>query len=91
VPISANRWMSRGQLGGPLLPYSRISRPDPLLFLSSCSSVVITRLSGPRNLGLNQRKSKQLRVLDMRFVGPLLDLTVSEQQRNSDTAEDPEL
>jgi hypothetical protein len=30
-----------------LLPYSRISIPEPLLFLSSSSSVVPTRLSGP--------------------------------------------
>jgi hypothetical protein len=30
-------------------PYSRISRPDPLFFLPSCSSVVLTRLSGPRS------------------------------------------
>jgi hypothetical protein len=32
----------------PLRPYSRISRPETLLFLSSSSSVVLTRLSGPR-------------------------------------------
>jgi hypothetical protein len=31
----------------PLWSYSRISRPEPLLFLSSSSSVVLTRLSGP--------------------------------------------
>jgi hypothetical protein len=29
-------------------PYSRISRQEPLLFLPSSSSVVLTRLSGPR-------------------------------------------
>jgi hypothetical protein len=30
-----------------LRPYSRFSRPEPLLFLSSSSSIVLTRLSGP--------------------------------------------
>jgi hypothetical protein len=29
--------------------YSRLSRPEPLLFLPSSSSVVLTRLSGPRS------------------------------------------
>jgi hypothetical protein len=33
----------------PLWPYSSLSRPEPLLFLSSSSSVVLTRLSGPRS------------------------------------------
>jgi hypothetical protein len=32
-----------------LWSYSQISRPEPLLFLSSSSSVVLTRLSGPRS------------------------------------------
>jgi hypothetical protein len=41
--------MSRGQRDGSLQPYSRISRPEPLLFLSSSSSIVLTRLSGPQN------------------------------------------
>jgi hypothetical protein len=39
----------RGQRDGSLLPYSRFSRPEPLLFLSSRSSVVLTRPSGPRS------------------------------------------
>jgi hypothetical protein len=30
-------------------PYSRLSRPEPLLFFPSSSSVVPTRLSGPRS------------------------------------------
>jgi hypothetical protein len=34
---------------GSLRPYSLISRPEPLLFLPSSSSVVLTRLSGPRS------------------------------------------
>jgi hypothetical protein len=39
--------LSLGQLGGYLRPYSRLYRPEPLLFLSSSSSVVLMRLSGP--------------------------------------------
>jgi hypothetical protein len=39
--------MPRGQLDGSLRPYLRLSRPDPLLFLSSSSSIVLTKLSGP--------------------------------------------
>jgi hypothetical protein len=33
----------------PLRPYSRFSRPEPLLFLPSSSSFVLTRLSGPHS------------------------------------------
>jgi hypothetical protein len=40
---------ARGQRDGSLRPYSRFSRQEPLLFLSSSSSVVLTRLSGPRS------------------------------------------
>jgi hypothetical protein len=40
--------VSRGQRGGSLRPYSRLSRPEPLFFLPSSSSVVLTGLSGPR-------------------------------------------
>jgi hypothetical protein len=39
----------RGQRDGSLRPYSRISRPEPLLFLPSSCSVVVTGLSGPRS------------------------------------------
>jgi hypothetical protein len=38
--------VARGQRGGSKRPYSRFSRPKPLLFLPSSSSVVLTRLSG---------------------------------------------
>jgi hypothetical protein len=38
--------MPRGQGDGSLRPYSRHSRPEPLLFLRSNSLVVLTRLSG---------------------------------------------
>jgi hypothetical protein len=46
--VSAN-FLARGQRDGFLRPYSRFSRPEPLFFLSSSSSVVLTRLSGPRS------------------------------------------
>jgi hypothetical protein len=36
----------RGQRDGSLRPYSRLSRPEPLLLLPSSSSIVLTRLSG---------------------------------------------
>jgi hypothetical protein len=39
----------RGQREESLLRYSRLSIPEPLLFLSSSSSAVLTRLSGPRS------------------------------------------
>jgi hypothetical protein len=43
-------WMVlRGQHDGSLRLYSQISRPELLLFLSSSSSIVLTRLSGPRS------------------------------------------
>jgi hypothetical protein len=41
--------VQRGQRDGSLRPYSRLSRPEPLLFLSSSFSIVFTRLSGPRS------------------------------------------
>jgi hypothetical protein len=37
--------MPRGQRDGSLRQYSRLSRPEPLLFLPSISSIVLTRLS----------------------------------------------
>jgi hypothetical protein len=39
----------RGQRHRSLRPYSRFSRPEPLLFLSNSFSTVLTRLSGPRS------------------------------------------
>jgi hypothetical protein len=41
--------VTRGQRDGSLRPYSRLSRPEPLLFHPSSTSVVLTRLSGPRS------------------------------------------
>jgi hypothetical protein len=39
--------VSRGECNRSPRLYSRFSRPEPLLFLPSSSSVVFTRLSGP--------------------------------------------
>jgi hypothetical protein len=47
--------VSRGQRDGSLRAYSRFSRPEPLLFLSSSSSVVLTRQSGPRSRPTTQK------------------------------------
>jgi hypothetical protein len=41
--------MFRGHRNGSPLLYSRLSRPKPLLFLSSSSSIVPMRLGGPRS------------------------------------------
>jgi hypothetical protein len=41
--------LPRCQRDGSLRPYSRISRLEPLLFISSGSSIVHTRRSGPRS------------------------------------------
>jgi hypothetical protein len=49
--------MPRRQRDGSLWPDFRLSRPDPLLFLSSSSSIVLTRLSGARSDPLLLRKS----------------------------------
>jgi hypothetical protein len=49
VPTFEDRGVPRCQRDGSLRRYSRISRPKPLLFLPSSSSIVLTRLSGPRS------------------------------------------
>jgi hypothetical protein len=46
----------RGQRDGSLWQYSRISRPEPLFFLSSSSSIVLRRLSGPRSRPTTSQK-----------------------------------
>jgi hypothetical protein len=48
--------VSRIERAGHLHLYSRLSRPEPLLFLSSSSSVVLTRLSGPRSRSTASQK-----------------------------------
>jgi hypothetical protein len=42
--------VSCGQCNGSPRKYSWFSRPEPLLFLLSSSSIVFTRLSGPRSV-----------------------------------------
>jgi hypothetical protein len=49
VPTFADRGCHVVSVTDPLRPYSRFSRPEPLLFPPSSSSVVLTRLSGPRS------------------------------------------
>jgi hypothetical protein len=41
--------VQRVQRDRSLRPYSRLSRPEQLLFLSRSSSIVLTKLSGPRS------------------------------------------
>jgi hypothetical protein len=38
----------RGQRDGSIQAYSRLSKPEPLLFLPSSFSILLTRLSGAR-------------------------------------------
>jgi hypothetical protein len=44
------------EIDGSLRPYSRFSIPEPLLFLSSSSSVVLTRLCVPRSRPTTSQK-----------------------------------
>jgi hypothetical protein len=57
VPTSEDKGVPRGQRDGSLRQYSRLSSPEPLLLLSSSSSIVLTRLSGPLPDPLLLRKS----------------------------------
>jgi hypothetical protein len=56
VPTSADRGVPLGQRDGSLWPYSLLSRPEQLLFLSRSSSVVLTRLSGLRSRPTSYQK-----------------------------------
>jgi hypothetical protein len=56
VPTFADRVVPRGQRGGSIRSYSRFSSPEPLLFLSSSSSVVLTKLSGLRSRPTTSQK-----------------------------------
>jgi hypothetical protein len=47
-------WVPRGQRDGSLRPYSLLSRP--VLVLSSSSSIVLTRLSGPHSRSTTSQK-----------------------------------
>jgi hypothetical protein len=49
VPTFADRGCHVISVTDPYDPYSRLSRPEPLLFLSSSSSIVLMRLSGPHS------------------------------------------
>jgi hypothetical protein len=57
--VSANfceKRVFRGQHNGSLRPYSRVSRPEQLLFPPSSCSTVLTRLGGPRSRPTTSRK-----------------------------------
>jgi hypothetical protein len=59
-----------GQHDGSLRPYSRISRPAPLIFLSRSSSIVLTRLSGLRS----KPTTSQINLVTQRIESGPLDL-----------------
>jgi hypothetical protein len=68
--------VSRGQRNGSPRPYSRFSRPEELLFPSSSSSIVLTKLSGPRSRHTTSHK---------KLVEPGIELgTSGSVARNSD-------
>jgi hypothetical protein len=56
VPTFADKGVPRRQRDESLWLYSRLSRPKPLLFLPSSSSIVLTRLSGPRSRPATSQK-----------------------------------
>jgi hypothetical protein len=56
VPTFMDRGCHVVSLTDPLRPYSRFFRPEPLLFLLSSSSIVLTRLSGPRTSPTTSQK-----------------------------------
>jgi hypothetical protein len=53
----------------PLRLYSRISSPEPLFFLSSSSSIVLTRLSGPGSRPTTSQKNLVLPEIEPRTSG----------------------
>jgi hypothetical protein len=56
VPTFVDRRVPRGYRNWSLRPYARLSRPEPLLFFSSSSSIVLTRLSGPSSRPTTSQK-----------------------------------
>jgi hypothetical protein len=57
--VSANicgQRVSRGQRNRSPRKYSRLSRPEPLLFLPNSFSIVLTRLRGPRSRPITSQK-----------------------------------
>jgi hypothetical protein len=55
----------RRQRDGSLRLYSRLSRPEPLLFLSSSSSIVLTRLRAARSRPTTSQKMYEPGPLDL--------------------------
>jgi hypothetical protein len=53
VSTFADRAVSRSQRGGSPTEVILFSKPEPLLFLSSSSSVLLTRLSGGKDKIVN--------------------------------------
>jgi hypothetical protein len=56
VPTSSDRGVPRSQRCGSSTAVISLYNPEPLLFLSSSSSIVPTRLSGPRSRSTNSQK-----------------------------------
>jgi hypothetical protein len=56
LPRFADRGVSRSQRGGSPTAVISVTRPKPPLFLSSSSSIVLTRLSGPRSRPTTSQK-----------------------------------
>jgi hypothetical protein len=65
--VSANLCGYRVVAADPLRPYSRISRPEPLLFLWSSSSIILTRLSWPCSWPTTLHKIWQCRESNLNF------------------------
>jgi hypothetical protein len=56
VRTFVDRGVPLGQRDRNLRPYSRLSTLEPLLYLPSSSSIVLTRLSGPRSRPTTSQK-----------------------------------
>jgi hypothetical protein len=67
-PTFTDRGVSRGQCDRSLRSYSWFYRPEPLPFLSSSSSIVLTRLSGPRSRPTTSQKNLVAPGLEPRFL-----------------------
>jgi hypothetical protein len=53
-----------GQRDGSLRQYSLLSKPEQLHFLSSGSSIVLTKLSGPRYIYINKNVTVRLVLIE---------------------------
>jgi hypothetical protein len=56
VPTSAGKACCVDNARGPYDGYTQFYRPEPLLFLPSSFSIILTRLSGPRSTPTTSRK-----------------------------------